>query len=105
MLKENTPLKQIWVDEVVKRTGMSREGVGDNLNKSKEYNKIKDKGADYIKQIGGKKLPRDFDIFSSSRSPRSRYWLPADATLFSRITRPHRSGNILQRKARSTKLG
>ena len=66
MLSEDTPLKQNWVDEVVKRTGISREGVGDNLNKSKEYNKIKDKGADYIKRIGGKKLPSDFYTMSFS---------------------------------------
>ena len=67
MLSEDTPLKQNWVDEVVKRTGISREGVGDNLNKSKEYNKIKDKGADYIKRIGGKKLPSDFYTMSFSK--------------------------------------
>ena len=67
MLGEDTPLKQNWVDEVVKRTGISREGVGNNLNKSKEYNKIKDKGADYIKRIGGKKLPSDFYTMSFSK--------------------------------------
>jgi len=66
MLSEDTPLKQNWVDEVAKRTGISREGVGDNLNKSKEYNKIKDKGADYIKRIGGKKLPSEFYTMSFS---------------------------------------
>jgi len=66
MLKEDAPLKQNWVDEVAKRTGITSEGVGDNLNKSKEYNKIKDKGADYIKRIGGKKLPRDFYTMSFS---------------------------------------
>ena len=66
MLKEDAPLKQVWVDEVVKRTGISRDGLRDNLNKSKEYNKIKDKGADYIKRIGGKKLPRDFYTMSFS---------------------------------------
>ena len=66
MLSEDTPLKQNWVDEVVKRTGISRTGVGDNLNKSKEYNKIKDKGADYIKRIGGKKLPSEFYTMSFS---------------------------------------
>jgi len=66
MLKEDAPLKQNWVDEVAKRTGIGRDGVGDNLNKSKEYNKIKDKGADYIKRIGGKKLPRDFYTMSFS---------------------------------------
>ena len=29
MLKEDAPLKQVWVDEVVKRTGISRDGIGD----------------------------------------------------------------------------
>ena len=49
MLKSDEPLKKPMVNQVMKLTGMSLDGIRDNINKSETYKNIKE-SADIIKK-------------------------------------------------------
>ena len=57
MLDSDEPLKKPMVNQVMKLTGMSLDGIRDNINKSKTYQNIKE-SADVIKRSKG--MPKDF---------------------------------------------
>ena len=57
MLVSDEPLKKPMVNQIMKLTGMSLDGIRDNINKSKTYQNIKE-SADVIKRSKG--MPRDF---------------------------------------------
>ena len=57
MLKNDQPLKIPMVNQIMKLTGISLDGVRDNINKSKSYENIKE-SADVIKRSKG--MPLDF---------------------------------------------
>ena len=64
LLISKQPLEQPLVNEIAKLTGISRDGVVDNLNQAQTYEVIKDQGADYIKKSRG--FPKDFYKLSLS---------------------------------------
>ena len=57
MLQSDQPLKKPMVNQVMKLTGMSLDGIRDNINKSEVYQNIKE-SADVIKRSKG--MPPDF---------------------------------------------
>ena len=57
MLDSDEPLKKPMVNQIMKLTGISLDGVRDNINKSKTYQNIKE-SADVIKRSKG--MPKDF---------------------------------------------
>ena len=57
MLDSDQPLKKPMVNQVMKLTGMSLDGIRDNINKSETYQNIKE-SADVIKRSKG--MPKDF---------------------------------------------
>ena len=57
MLKSDEPLKKPMVNQIMKLTGMSLDGIRDNINKSETYQNIKE-SADVIKRSKG--MPKDF---------------------------------------------
>ena len=58
LLISNQPLKQGFMNEIAKLTGISIDSINDNISKSQTYNTIKDQGADLIKKSKG--FPKDF---------------------------------------------
>ena len=61
MLKSDEPLKKPMVNQIMKLTGMSLDGIRDNINKSESYQNIKE-SADVIKRSKG--MPKDFYTLS-----------------------------------------
>ena len=61
MLDSDEPLKKPMVNQIMKLTGMSLDGIRDNINKSKTYQNIKE-SADVIKRSKG--MPKDFYTLS-----------------------------------------
>ena len=57
MLDSDEPLKKPMVNQIMKLTGISLDGVRDNINKSETYQNIKE-SADVIKRSKG--MPKDF---------------------------------------------
>ena len=58
LLISKEPLKQGFMNEIAKLTGISIDSINDNIPKSQTYNTIKDQGADLIKKSKG--FPKDF---------------------------------------------
>ena len=58
LLISKQPLKQRFIKEIAKLTGVSIDSIDDNIPKSQTYNTIKDQGADLIKKSKG--FPKDF---------------------------------------------